>query len=50
MLTRLCQPQSHKFFDFFHSLNSVDIRHLWLFFRHLEQQPLFGGKIIQNRL
>jgi|ETNmetMinimDraft_14_1059893.scaffolds.fasta_scaffold07687_2 hypothetical protein len=50
MLIRLCQPQSHKFFDFFHSLNPVDISHLRLVFRHLEQQPLSGGKIIQNRL
>jgi hypothetical protein len=50
MLIRRCQPQLHKFFVFFYCLNPVDIRHLWLLFRHLKQQPLSGGKIIQNRL
>ena len=30
---RWCQPQLRKFFNFFHRLNRVDIRHLQVFFR-----------------
>ena len=33
MLSRRCQPQLQKFFDFFHYLNPVDTSYLWLFFR-----------------
>ena len=50
MLSRPCQPQLHKFFDFFNCHNPVDIKHLWLAFRYRKQKPLPGGIIVQNRL
>ena len=46
MPTRPCQPQSHKFFVFFHCLNPVDINYLWLVFRDRKKQPLPGRKIV----
>jgi len=31
-----------NFFDFFHHLKPVVIKHLWLFFRRSMKQPLAG--------
>jgi len=50
MLIRPCQPQLLNFFDFFHCLNLVAIKHLWLYFRGGKKQPLPGREIVQNRL
>ena len=33
MLIRPCQPQLLKISDFFHYLNLIAIKHLWMFFR-----------------
>ena len=50
MIIRPCQLQLLKISSFFHCLNLVAIKRLWLFYRVSKKQPLTGREIVQNPL